>query len=264
LGSKFVVATGAIADLDDESFSPEAAKKGLWSPLAFIEKYGVGVYFLEKYDPDKIPVLFINGIGGSPRDWKPFFKRMDRKKYQPWFLFYASGGRIEKAAAALNSILKRMRTKYQFNSMYVVAHSMGGLVARQFIKNSFDAGDKYIKLFVSISTPWLGDKDAEWSIGAPLVIPCWLDLRPSSDFIKNGSSKDLGSQIPYYLLFSYRGDRKPFRLNNDNVVYLSSELSLDMQQRAEKVYGFNLSHSTILSSDKVLNTCIDIFAKYDE
>lgn len=262
-GSNFVVVTGAIANLDDESFSSASAKKGLWSPLAFMDEFGVGVYFLEKYDPDKIPVLFINGIGGSPRDWKPFFKRMDRNKYQPWFFFYPSGARIESTAIALHTIVKRMRTEFKFDSTYVVAHSMGGLIAREFIKESLDSGDEYIKLFISISTPWVGDEDAEWSIGAPLVIPCWRDLRPSSDFIQNSSSKDIGSHIPYYLIFSYRGDRKPFRLNNDNVVYLSSELGFDMQKRAKKVYGFNLSHSTILTDFTVIDTCLSILAEHD-
>lgn len=263
LGSKFIVATGKIVDLDNELFSPECARKGLWTPLAFLNEYGLGVYFLEKYDPRKIPVLFVNGIGGSPREWKSFTSRIDRNRYQPWFYFYPSGARIQNAGKALNTIVEQLLAQYNFDSMCVIAHSMGGLVAKEFIKRSlYENGSEFIKVFITISTPWRGDKDAEWSKGAPAVIPCWRDLRPSSDFIKNSSSSDIGSKIPYYLLFSYRGDRKPFRLNNDNVVYLSSELSLDMQKRAKKVYGFNSNHSTILSSVDVIDICADILAEY--
>lgn len=262
LGNKFVVFTGEIADLDNELFSSEIARKGLWTPFAFVNEYGVGIYFLEKYDPRKIPVLFVNGIGGSLRDWKSFVSRIDRSRYQPWFYFYPSGVRIKDSGNALNIVVEQLHAKYKFDSMYVVAHSMGGLVAKEFIKQSLSGnGDEFIKLFISISTPWMGDKDAEWSKGAPAVIPCWLDLRPSSDFIKNSFPGDIGSKIPYYLLFSHRGDRKPFRLNNDNVVYLSSVLDFGMQKRAKKVYGFNLSHSTILTDPTVIDTCLAIFAE---
>ena len=264
LGDKFIVQTGAVADINNKIFSPEYGKKGLWRPLDFLKENGVGVFFLEKYDPDKIPILFIYGIGGCPQNWKFFFEKIDRTVYQAWFYYYPSGVRIAKASKALNIIVNELQIKYKFKDMFIVAHSMGGLVANDFIKrNIADKHNKYIKLFISISTPWEGDEDAVWAKYAPAVIPCWQDLSPNSAFIQKLSAKDLGSGIPYYLLFSYHGDRKPFRRNNDNVIYLSSQLKLEMQKKAEKLYGFDLKHFQILTNKSVLNICNGIFAEYN-
>ena len=264
-GGQFTIKTGVIADLNKNKFSREAGVKGLWTPLSFLEKNGLGVYFMEKYDPAKIPILFVYGIGGYPQSWSTFFKDIDRSRYQPWFYYYPSGFRIGKAGKALNIIMKELHLKYKFRKLFIVAHSMGGLVSYDYIKryrSETEDKDSYIKLFISISTPWGGDKDAEWAERAPAIIPCWDDLMPSSKFIKDLTPKAIGDKIPYYLLFSYRGDRKPFRLNNDNIVYLDSELRFDMQQRAEKIYGFNFSHTQILHHKDVINTCNKIFETY--
>ncbi len=264
-GDTFMIKTGEIADINNKRFSPEYGYKGLWTPLKFLDEDGVGIYFLEEYDPEKIPIIFIYGIGGFPQGWKTFFKKIDRSRYQPWFYYYPSGLRIGKTGKALNIIVHELHVKYNFKSMYIVAHSMGGLVASEFIKRNISKPqNNYIKLFLSISTPWGGDKDAEWAKYAPAVIPCWKDLSPDCEFIKKLSPDYLGSEIPYFLLFSYHGDRKPFRRNNDNVVYLSSQLKYDMQQRAEKIYGFDLNHTQILSDQGVIDTCNAIFEKYDK
>jgi len=264
LGDKFIIKTGEVADLDNDKFSAAYGKKGLWTPLKFLEEDGVGVYFLEKYDPEKIPILFVYGIGGYPQSWKSFFEKVDRTKYQPWFYYYPSGVRLGNAGKALDIIVNELHIKYKFETMYVIAHSMGGLVAKEFIAKNDTAEQKdYIKLFITISTPWGGDKDAEWAKHAPAVIPCWHDMTPDSEFVKNISAKKIPSDIPYYLLFSYNGDRKPFRRNNDNIVYLSSQLHLEMQERAEKIYGFDLNHTKILQDKDVLNICNAILAKYD-
>ena len=49
---------GAIVDLDDERFSEAHGREGFWEGLSFYKKYGGNVYFLEAYDPKKIPILF--------------------------------------------------------------------------------------------------------------------------------------------------------------------------------------------------------------
>jgi pimeloyl-ACP methyl ester carboxylesterase len=260
-GDKTIISTGDIADLDNIIFSHEYGEKGLWTPLSSLEKNGLGVYFMEKYDPKKIPILFIYGIGGYPQSWETFFKEIDRTRYQPWFYYYPSGFRIGKAGNALTTIMNELHLKYQFKSMFILAHSMGGLVAYDFLQKSIAAkrGD-YIKLLITISTPWKGDKDAEWAKHAPAVIPCWKDLMPGSPFIEKVSPDGISKNIPYYLLFSFHGDRKPFRMNNDNIVYLASELRFDMQQRAEKIFGFDLTHTEILKDKDVIETCNTIFA----
>jgi hypothetical protein len=61
---------------------------GLWEPTRFLKEHGVGIYMLEVYDPDKTPVLFINGAGGSAQNWRYFLRRLDRTRFQAWFFLY--------------------------------------------------------------------------------------------------------------------------------------------------------------------------------
>ncbi len=86
---------GAIINIEDKLFSEKYARKGFWSPLEFYKEIGGNIYFLEKYDPDKIPVLFVHGSSGSPQNWLTILKSLDRTRYQPWFFYYPSGASID-------------------------------------------------------------------------------------------------------------------------------------------------------------------------
>jgi hypothetical protein len=57
---------GAIADLDDPLFTEAFGQKGYWSLLEFFKEAGGNIYFMDEYDPKKIPILFVHGACGSP------------------------------------------------------------------------------------------------------------------------------------------------------------------------------------------------------
>jgi hypothetical protein len=61
---------GAILDVDDELFSEEHGSQGYWEPLSFFKEFGGNIYFLEEYDPRKIPILFLHGATGTSKGWK--------------------------------------------------------------------------------------------------------------------------------------------------------------------------------------------------
>jgi hypothetical protein len=88
---------GARIALDDELFSEENGSKGFWEPFSFNKDFGGNIYFLEEYDPEKIPILFIHGAGGTPKGWKYFIDSIDRNRFQPWYFYYPSGARIHFA-----------------------------------------------------------------------------------------------------------------------------------------------------------------------
>ena len=245
---------GQIATLDDKIFSQENAVTGYWKPLTFLRDFGIGVYFLEPYDPDKIPVLFVHGALGTPLGWKKIVEQMDRSKFQPWFYYYPSGIPLDNTASGLNEIIKRIHAAYGFKTLYVTAHSMGGLVSRSFImRNIHTDKQDYIKLFVSISTPWNGHRlTAKGVEGAPAAIPSWYDMIPESDFIKSIFKKQFPPGLKYYLLFSYRGDYSLLLHNNDGTVELSSELDYRAQEEAIKVFGFDEDHGSIVFSPKLI------------
>jgi pimeloyl-ACP methyl ester carboxylesterase len=249
---KLSTTAGSIADLDDPAFSAEQGEKGFWAPLDAFKLTGCNVYFLESYDRKKIPVLLVHGAAGSPQDWRYFIKAMDRSRYQPWIFHYPSGARLNTLSLFLRKKLYDLDQKYNFEQLYVVAHSMGGLVSRSALIEP-DRHNRAVKLFVSISTPWGGEQMAKTGVEkSPAVIPSWKDVKPDSDFIRNVFAKKIPEKMRYYLLFGHKGGGSFFRQNNDNTVTLESMLDPRAQADALKVMGFNEDHISILNSADVM------------
>lgn len=249
---KHSTSVGSIADLDDPVFSAEQGEKGFWAPLDSFKLTGANIYFLEPYDRKKIPVLLVHGAAGSPQDWRYFIKTIDRSRYQPWIFYYPSGARLKTMSLFLRKKLYDLDQKYHFEQLFVVAHSMGGLVSRSVLVEK-DLHIRAVKLFVSISTPWGGEQLAKTGVeNSPAVIPSWKDMEPGSDFIKAVFAAKLPETIRYYLFFGHKGGGSLFRQNNDNTVTLESMLDPRAQADALKVTGFHEDHITILNSAEVI------------
>jgi pimeloyl-ACP methyl ester carboxylesterase len=243
---------GTIANLDDERFDDENGSLGFWEPLSFYKTFGGTIYFLEEYDPEKIPILFVHGAGGTPKGWKFFIDNLDRTRFQPWFFYYPTGARMRSMSNLLMWKLQNLQIKYKFDKMVITAHSMGGLVARSFIMDH-SLEFPYVKLFVSLATPWGGDKMAEYGVKqAPAVIPCWIDMQPEGDFIKSLYQKRMPDEVDFYMFYGHRGNRNPFRSNNDGTIPLSSLLDRRPQAEAKMSYAFDEDHASIAYSKEVL------------
>jgi len=247
---------GDIVTLDDSRFSAQNGKLGLWQPVEFLFDVGAGFYFLQPFDPAKVPVLFVHGAGGTPRDWRYLIEHLDRTKFQPWVLYYPSGVDLDLAARGTARWMNTLAVRYKFQRVIIVAHSMGGLVSRATI-NAMTAGGNggTLALFISISTPWNGYAAAASGVEhSPVVMPMWTDMAPGSPFLEGMFGTSLPPQCPYYLLFSYAGHSLLLDQANDGVVALSSELALPAQRAAKQVYGFDESHVSILRSAEVSQT----------
>jgi pimeloyl-ACP methyl ester carboxylesterase len=255
---------GAITDLDDERFSEVYGTKGFWEPVSFFKQFGGNIYFLEEYDPEKTPILFIHGAAGTPKGWKYFVNNIDRTRFQPWFFYYPTGNRINSMAHLLLWKLTNLQTKYQFNKLYITAHSMGGLVARSFLINHGGAFP-YVKLFISLATPWGGDRMAEYGVRqSPAVIPSWIDMQPEGDFIKSLYRTKMPEYVSFYMFYGHRGSRNPFLSNNDGTIALASVLDLRAQSEAEMNYAFNEDHASIVYSKEVSAQYNTILNEFDE
>ena len=255
---------GAIADLDDERFSEEYGTKGFWEPYSFFRQFGGNIYFLEEYDPEKTPILFVHGATGTPKGWWYFVNNIDRTRFQPWFFYYPTGARIDGMSYLLLWKLSNLQTKYQFNKIHITAHSMGGLVAKSFIVN-YGGQFPYVKLFISLATPWGGDRMAEYGVKqSPAVIPSWIDMQPEGDFIKSLYRKKMPEAMSFYMFYGHRGSRSPFRSNNDGTIALSSLLDYRPQSEAKMNYAFNEDHDSILFSKEVLAQYNTILNEFDE
>ena len=114
-------------------------------------RFATGVYLIHPYDPNKIPILFIHGLLGTPLSWQNLTNDLcsDPKVleyYQPWFFLYPTGQPMLESAAQLREDLQA--TQHLFDPIgsaiashhvVVVAHSMGGLLAHTLVSDSGDA-----------------------------------------------------------------------------------------------------------------------------
>jgi pimeloyl-ACP methyl ester carboxylesterase len=214
-------------------------------------------YFLEPYDPKKTPVLFVHGAGGHPGEFRYLVEHLDRTKFQPWLAFYPSGLHLDLVARGMTRWLDALVARHDIPRIVIVAHSMGGLVSRAAINRMTAAGDGgLLALFVTISTPWNGHSAAARGVEqAPVVMPMWVDVAPGSPFLKTLFETPLPPTCPHHLLFSYKGKSSlVVEEPNDGTAAVSSELAWPAQQGARKVYGFDQSHTGILSSALVSTT----------
>jgi pimeloyl-ACP methyl ester carboxylesterase len=244
---------GEVTDLDDPRFSATAATTGLWRPVDFLFDIGAGIYFLEPYDPDRVPVLFVHGALGHPGDWRFLVEHLDRSRYQAWFAYYPTAVRIELIAASLGRV-QELNLTYDFDPPVLVAHSMGGLVTRALINQNLGGPDEAPdpSIFVTISTPWLGQSAAAIGLRqAPVAAPSWYDMAPGSPLLEALLQPPLPPQVAHHLLFTYGGGAAWLGEPNDGAVTLASQLAPRAQQQAVKVLGFNASHSGVLTDPAV-------------
>ena len=93
-----------------------------------------GLYFLQPYDPDRIPLVFVHGLFSSPFDWVKTINGLQadpeiRKHYQFWVFGYPTGNPILYSALRLREELARVDKLYPNHRPYVVVgHSMGGML----------------------------------------------------------------------------------------------------------------------------------------
>ncbi|MES2657529.1 MAG: alpha/beta fold hydrolase [Verrucomicrobiota bacterium] len=252
-GARFAV--GEKANLDDPRFAATRGEHGLWTPATFAIQSGFGIYFLKNHNPNKTPVVFIHGAGGSPQDWRYAMEKLDPEIYQPWFYVYPSGMRLDQAAMALDDGVTLLHQRYGFKRLHVVAHSMGGLVARDFIlRNTVAGGQGYINTFITFSSPWDGHEAAAMGVNyAPEVIPSWRDMKHGSDFLTHLYDKRLRGKVNHHLFYSHHASRSPILPpENDGSVSVASQLRKEAKEDAAEIRGFDEDHMSILSSREAL------------
>ena len=264
LGGKTNLALGDVVSLDEKRFAEDAGGGGLWRPLDFLGGNAMGIYFTEPYDPRRVPVVFVYGIGGSPQDWRYFLEHFDRERHQLWFFHYPSGMRLNRVAGVLATGLRMLRQQHGFAKCHVVAHSMGGLVARAAITEAVAAeGENFIPRFVSISTPWGGHKAAESGIRhLKKPVPSWLDVAPDSDFLLNLYATPLPEGTTHDLIYGSIEDG-PFWLKgkNDGVVTVESETDLRIKRSTSSVLHLFHEHVEILRQPLVVERVERLLAR---
>lgn len=240
---------GRVVGLDDAMFRAANSTMGLWRPVDFLKQVGGGLFLLQDYRPGLTPVIFIHGINGSPTDFEPLIQVLDQTRFQPWVLHYPSGLRLDLVSDYLDRAIVMLRARYGFGSIYVVAHSMGGLVARSFVMKHEARGHAVpVAFMMTINSPMLGMKSAAIGVQfAPVVVPAWRDVALNSDFVQALRAWRWPPQIPYHLVFSYQAGS-----GSDGVVPLESQIPIGLQDESVRIYGFQATHAGVLKKPTFL------------
>lgn len=250
---------GKVVSLDDDIFSKENTSLGFWKPLTFLNNFGGGLFMLQEYEVKKIPIVFIHGISGSPTEFRSMIQTLDRDKYQPWVLYYPTGIQLDLISHYLLNALNKLKEQHGFTNVYLITHSMGGLMSRSFLmKHEQQKAEFDVSFYMTINSPLYGMESAASGVNSsPIVIASWRDLAAGSDYIKKVHDWHMPSDIAYHLVFSYLSGS-----DGDGVVPMSSQLSLSLQDEATQIYGFQLQHAQILKEDDFIQRFNRILSKH--
>jgi pimeloyl-ACP methyl ester carboxylesterase len=250
---------GKITTLSDPMFGPENCAMAMWRPLDFLRDVGGGLFMLQEYQPDRLPVVFVHGMGGSPRDWIPTIEGLDRSCFQPWVYFYPGGLRLDMLSDGLVNQVNTLSARHRFDRLAIVAHSMGGLVTRSFVKKytrEFPEDARALQFVITVNSPMGGLASAAAGVKrSPIVLPAWRDVAVDSEFLKGLYAWQWPTALPYHLVFSYKdGD------SSDGTIPLTSQLPLPLQAESVRLYGFNDTHVGTLGNQRFLEVFHRILA----
>ncbi len=242
---------GKVVALDDPRFSRDNYAMGLWRPVDFLDQAEGGLFFLQGYQQGKVPVLLVHGFNGGPTDWEKVIESLDKQLFQPWVFYYPSGLRLDMISDYLVEAVSRLQHKYGFTEFNVIAHSMGGLVTRSFVKKYVEhapENSKRLRLVMTVNSPMAGMSAAAAGVKhSPIVIPSWRDVEPGSAFLQGIHAWNWPQEIPYHLVISYANGE-----NGDGVVPLQSQVPLKLQSESIRMYAFNNDHVGTLNDNNFL------------
>ena len=153
------------------------------------------------------PVLLIYGFGQTRRVLNVLESRLRRDGYCVWsinqgglFDTFNTGG-VEDLAALVGEKIARLVKRHDLPKIDIVAHSMGGLVARYYVKRL--GGDRYVRSLITLGTP---------HHGTPMAIPgiialgafsraVW-QLAPMSPFIRRLKKGDFPKNVRIVSVYS--------------------------------------------------------------
>ncbi len=110
-----------------------------------------GLFMIDPYESDKIPVVLTHGLVSSPLTWADMLNDLRgdpvlRERYQFWLFQYPTGYPFIYSASVFRKALEDARKRYDpsgdsvaFNNMVLIGHSMGGLLSKLQVQDSGDA-----------------------------------------------------------------------------------------------------------------------------
>lgn len=232
---------------DDERFSAENVKLGMWEPSSFSEKIGYGLYVLKEFDPTKKSIVLVHGINDSPRVFENLVNAIP-DDYQQLLFHYPSAASLDHTSYMLSVALNEMIRRSQIPQLDVIAHSMGGLVSKGMIDQADEVVRQQMRLFVSIASPYGGHAGAAWGLKSPVIAPVWVAMAPESSYLQKIAGLDLSKGPKHHLIFTFSHEAGGKSEGDDGVVTVKSQLTESAQHNATAIYGIADNHVGAVSN----------------
>lgn len=241
-------------------------------------------------------LLLIHGWTGDAERWNDFIPKIqdsdDLNYSEVWTFVYISAKAIRSNAEILKEALDIYAEEKQVD---IVAHSMGGLVARSMIEQ-YD-GAKYVNKLITLGTPHLGSPlaifrmilgdlvSAEYSTGHPFSTYIYNyntqgfnDLNVDSEFIQTLNQTGVPS-VPYFTIASTNNPDDPsnsFRDRilsqqasaylegeDDGIVQVASALAMEEAISPDAPIMINTAwaHMAMTDDDQVFNQVLEYLIK---
>ncbi|HLL91200.1 MAG TPA: alpha/beta fold hydrolase [Tepidisphaeraceae bacterium] len=213
-----------------------------------------GLRLPRRVDPAKPLVVLVHGLDSDRANWVAMTQLLTSAGHQPALFTYPSDQPIVDSAAYLGQNLAALRATFPATPVHVIAHSMGGLVARAFVEGD-DYAANTIDRLILIGPPNHGSKWAKFRLileaeehyhlwrHEPSWWPSWMitdglgeagrDLKPKSKFLAALNARQRREGVRYTII---AGDRhEGWRVTGDLLAATGDKLVPD---KVEHKWGF--------------------------
>ncbi|NQV24731.1 MAG: alpha/beta fold hydrolase [Rhodopirellula sp.] len=183
---------------------------------------GKGLHLPENFDPQRRSVLLIHGLEASLTDLQGLSRACQRSGLQTLLFDYPNDGPVAVSGRRLHAELTQLAQQNPQLRIAIVAHSMGGLVAREALENGrpaltcvtdvFLLGTPHRGSALSRGQPWLelvfqsdAESSAAWASVRDGLGEAAQDLKPGSFFLQTLDARRRPAGMRYHVAIGTRG-----------------------------------------------------------
>jgi pimeloyl-ACP methyl ester carboxylesterase len=218
-----------------------------------------GLWLPKTIDTSRPLVVLIHGLDCDRLNWEPMIELLHRDGRQAAIFTYPSDQPIDDSAKELADQLLQLRLRIPTVSFDFICHSMGGLVARDYVESEIYRGG--VEHLILLGTPnrgakmaryrfalevqehyWLWRHDPDWS-------PSWMitdglgeagaDLKPRSGFLRDLNALPRRDGVKYTII---AGNQHPAREVTATAIEETASLIPD---RVSNWWGFRQTKTAL-------------------